>query len=202
MIDLELRLELESYLRLNHASHREWQSALRILYGSSDIRCDFPASDGCAGALSALDSEAGQIVWLHASQDMDISGWHREPLVAVIATAGEAEVAWQGQPWSGLEAPVAAYHLSGFRLHLAGDSEVVFVRPNPDLLPHLPEPAGALPAELKTLVENYLFRARMFINDQQARTLTTDVLKVFNRALVTGQVTGSPVVTPTEFVGF
>lgn len=199
MINSESRMELESYLRLNHASPREWQAALRTLYGSTDLHCDFPAGDGCAGALSSLDSEAGQIVWLHASQDMDISGWHSEPLVAVVVTSGEAKASWQGQSWSALETPVIAYHRAGFRLHLCAHSEAVFVRPEPALLSSLPEPRGPLPAGLKALVESFLVRARMFVNDRQARSLTTALLTTVARALATGQITGAPSVPPARF---
>ena len=200
MTDTKFRLELESYLRLNRASRGEWQAALRTLYGSGDIRCDFFSGDSTAGALSALDSDAGQVVWLHASQDMDISGWQYEPLVAVIATAGEVEVAWQGQPWSTLEAPVIAYHLSGFRLHLTGDSEAVFIRPDPALLARLPVSGWQAPRTgLTGLVESYLYRARLFASDQQARTLTSGLLQTFARGLATGQYSGSPVEPPPVF---
>lgn len=199
MANTKSRLELESYLRLNHASHREWQGALRTLYGASDIRCDFFSGEGDAGAISALDCDAGQLVWVRARKDVIISGWQDKPLVAVALMAGQAELAWEGQPWKRLETPVVVFHLPGFRLRLSGNSDVVFLRPDSGLLPRLPASALQVPEDLKSVIESYLFRARMFVSDRQARSLTTDLLKSFAGALVTGKFTGLPVLAPTEF---
>lgn len=199
MINTKSRLELESYLRLNHASHMEWQAGLRRLYGSADIHCDFFAGDGDAGAMSALDSDAGQIVWVHALQDVDIAGWQDEPLVAVIVTAGTALVSWDGQSWTELMAPFIVYHLPGFRLRLNSGTDVVFLRPDSRLLSRLPVSRVASPTGLEALVEGFLFRARMFFNDQQAKSLSSDLLKTVASALLSGEIKGSPIVPPTTF---
>ncbi|WP_227515455.1 AraC family transcriptional regulator [Marinobacter salinus] len=178
---------MQSYLRLNHASSREWLSAVRLLLGCASIECHVAGNQARVGALSAIDVEGGRIACLYASQDMDISGCQAEGPVLVVPVEGHVEASWDDHSWWPVS-PLLIMHAGNRpRLRLGEKSQVIILKPAPGVVP---APVGDEPnrliSEIRHLVDNYLFKAGFFFNDQHARALTTELFRSLGALLGNG----------------
>lgn len=166
-------LELDAYLRLNRASLGEWLTAIREISGCDDMLCRPHSGSGPVGALSALGTESGTVVCVHASQGMDITGCQSAGPVLLLPRAGIVEMSVHNGPWKPLEHLVIGRPSDRFGLHLHEGSQIVILRPAA-CMPGCPDwnnLSDRLPV-WEDLIACYLHRSAFFLDDAHARAMT------------------------------
>lgn len=169
-------LELGAYLRLNRASYGEWLAAIRAVWGCDRTGCRLHHHAVAVGALAALTSDSGHIVSLHASQGMDLAGFHTLNPVLLLPLTEGPEIAFGDGEWRALSRLLVALPEQGFDLRLPECSRVMLISPEKSILDRLSGITADGPmSDLENLIRCYLYRSRFFQNHAHAQQVTNEL---------------------------
>lgn len=158
--------------------------AIREFSGCEDMECRLQRGAGTVGALAALVSDYGDIVSVHASQALELTGCRTANPVLLLPLTEGAEIAPRDGAWQVLDRLVVARPDEGLRLSLPENGRLMLLRPAEGILDGLLGTTGeGVMFALESMIRCHLYRSRFFRHDAHARELTDELFRQMTRVV-------------------